>query len=180
MFPEMTRLLGVRRVVQQIEAFRPLPDLGPKFDVITAHMICFNGHKSDELWKIPEWEFFLDDLAKHLTPGGRVWLELNREYDDSFYTPELKEYFEKRGAEIHEQRVLFNPLLPRLLQLRQLLAEIGFPLPMLLDDGGGALSTNGCFASFASTVRSFVFEPRDFLVESIAFRPTCPQPRSRR
>ena len=32
MFREITRLLGVRRVVQQIQAFRPLPNFGQKFD----------------------------------------------------------------------------------------------------------------------------------------------------
>jgi len=112
-FTEMVELLGVKRVIYRVEAYQPLPDLGPRFDVITAHMICFNGHKSDKLWKIPEWEFFLDDLAeRQLVPGGKVCLELNREFDDSLYTPELKEYFEERGAEIHTQRVLFNPLLP--------------------------------------------------------------------
>ena len=112
-FTEMVELLGVKRVIFRVEAYKPLPDLGHKFDVITAHMICFNGHKSDQLWKIPEWEFFLDDLAeRHLERGGQVCLELNREYADSLYTPELKEYFEARGAEVHTQRVLFNPLLP--------------------------------------------------------------------
>jgi SAM-dependent methyltransferase len=110
-FRDMTDLLGVQRKIWRVEAYQPLPALGPKFDVIAAHMICFNGHKSDKLWKIPEWEFFLDDLAANqLVPGGQVCLELNREYDDSLYTPELKEYFEARGAEIHTQRVLFNPL----------------------------------------------------------------------
>jgi len=108
MFREVTRLLGVRRVVQRIEAFRPLPDFGQKFDLITAFMICFNNHKMPNLWKVPEWEFFLDDLAKHLTPRGRVWLELNQEYDGTFYTPELKEFFQKRGARISEQKVIFN------------------------------------------------------------------------
>lgn len=108
MFREVTRLLGVRRVVQQIEAFRPLPDFGQKFHLITAFMICFNNHKMPDLWKVAEWEFFLDDLAKHLTPRGRVWLELNQEYDGSFYTPELKEFFQKRGARISEQKVIFN------------------------------------------------------------------------
>jgi SAM-dependent methyltransferase len=112
-FKEMVEMLRVKRVIFRVEAYQPLPDLGRKFDVIAAHMICFNGHKSDKLWKIPEWEFFLDDLAeRQLAPGGQVCLELNREYDDSLYTPELKEYFEARGAEIHTQRVLFNPLLP--------------------------------------------------------------------
>jgi len=111
-FTEMIELLRVKRKIWRVEAYKPLPDLGPKFDVITAHMICFNGHKSDKLWKIPEWEFFLDDLTKHLVQGGQIGLELNREYDDTNYTPELKDYFEARGAEIHTQRVHFNPLRP--------------------------------------------------------------------
>ena len=112
-FAEMIDLLGVKRTIWRIEAYEPLPDLGRKFDVITAHMICFNGHKSEKLWKIPEWEFFLDDLAANqLEPGGQICLELNREYDDSLYTPELKAYFEARGADVHTQRVHFNPLLP--------------------------------------------------------------------
>ena len=108
MFREITQLLGVRRVVQRIDAFRPLPDFGQKFDLITAFMICFNNHKMPDLWKVPEWDFFLDDLAKYLRPRGRVWLELNQEYDGTFYTPELKEFFQKRGARIVEHKIIFN------------------------------------------------------------------------
>jgi SAM-dependent methyltransferase len=108
MFREITRLLGVRRVVQRIRPFHPLPDFGQKFDFVTAFMICFNNHKMPDLWKVPEWEFFLGDLAKHLTPRGRVWLELNQEYDGTFYTPELKEFFESRGAKIDEQKIIFT------------------------------------------------------------------------
>jgi len=112
MFREITRLLSVRRVVQRIEAFLPLPDLGRKFDLITAFMICFNNHKMPDLWKVPQWQFFIDDLAKHLTPRGRVWLELNQEYDGTFYTPELKEFLQKRGATINEHKIIFNSGLP--------------------------------------------------------------------
>jgi len=108
MFREITRLLGVRRVVRRIEAFRPLPNFGQKFDVITAFMICFNNHKMPGLWGVPEWEFFLDDLAKHLKPRGRVWLELNQEYDETFYTSELKEFFQNRRARIDEHKIIFN------------------------------------------------------------------------
>jgi SAM-dependent methyltransferase len=108
MFREITRLLGVRRVVQQIRALRPLPSFGQKFDVITAFMVCFNDHKMPGLWGVQEWDFFLDDLAKHLKPRGRVWLELNQEYDGTFYTRELKEFFRKRGAKIHEHKIVFN------------------------------------------------------------------------
>jgi len=108
MFRDITRLLGVRRVVQRIDALRPLPDFGQKFDLITAFMICFNNHKMPDLWKVPEWDFFLDDLAKYLRPRGRVWLELNQEYDGTFYTSELKEFFQKRGARINEHKIVFN------------------------------------------------------------------------
>ncbi len=108
MFREITRLLGVRRVVQRIQAHKPLPDFEQKFDLVTAFMICFNDHKMPGLWGVQEWGFFLDDLAKHLKPKGRVWLELNQEYDGKFYTPELKEFFLKRGAKIDEHKVVFN------------------------------------------------------------------------
>jgi len=108
MFREVTRLLDVRRVVQRIQPFRPLPNFGKKFDVITAFMICFINHKMPGLWGVPEWEFFLNDLTKYLKPRGRIWLELNQEYDGTFYTPELREFFQKRGANIEEQKVILN------------------------------------------------------------------------
>ncbi len=109
-FAEMVALLGVTRLIWKIAPFVPLPDFGKRFDLITAHMICFNGHKTPGLWRIAEWEFFLDDLARHLEPNGLVCLELNREHDGANYTPELKAYFESRGAEVHTQRVLFRSL----------------------------------------------------------------------
>ncbi|PYL08580.1 MAG: hypothetical protein DME34_04360 [Verrucomicrobia bacterium] len=108
MFRESTELLGVRRVIWRIEAFVPLPDLGNRFDLITAFLVCFNNHKQTDLWGLPEWDFFLDDVAKHLTPRGRLWLELNLEHDGTFYTPELREFFESRGAKIDNHKVMFN------------------------------------------------------------------------
>jgi SAM-dependent methyltransferase len=112
MFAEITSLLRVRRVIQRIRAFHPFPDLGGKFDLITAFMICFNSHRRPNLWGVAEWNFFLDDIAKHLAPRGRVWLELNRESDGTLYTPELKEFFQKRGARIDEHKIMFNSGLP--------------------------------------------------------------------
>lgn len=111
MFADMTDLFGVQRAIWRIERFAPLPDLGRNFDIVTAFMVCFNNHKQADLWGVAEWNFFLDDLAKHLAPGGRVWLELNREYDGTCYTPELKQLFEQRGARIDNHRVMFSPIL---------------------------------------------------------------------
>ena len=104
MFREITRLLGVRRVVQRIQAFHPLPNFDQKFDLITAFMICFNNHKMPGLWGVAEWEFFLNDLAKHLKPRGRVWLELNQEYDETFYTPTDRGLEGKFGGKLEELR----------------------------------------------------------------------------
>jgi len=108
MFGESTQMLGVRRVIWRVQPFVPLPDLGDKFDLVTAFMICFNNHKMPDLWGMSEWEFFLDDLAQHLSPRGRVWLEFNMEWDGTFYTPQLRDYFESRGAKIDNQKVIFN------------------------------------------------------------------------
>ena len=108
MFGESTQMLGVRRVIWRVQPFVPLPDLGDKFDLVTAFMICFNNHKMPDLWGMPEWEFFLDDLARHLSPRGRVWLEFNMEWDGTFYTPQLRDYFDSRGAKIDNQKVIFN------------------------------------------------------------------------
>lgn len=108
MFNESIELLGVDRRVWRVEPFVPLPQLGTKFDVITAHMICFNGHKSEALWGPREWGFLLDDLSTRLTREGRVWLEFNREFDGTCYTAELKNYFESRGANVSSNRVVFS------------------------------------------------------------------------
>lgn len=108
MFTELTKLLRIPRVIWRIERFVPLPDLGRPFDVITAYMICFNDHKTDHIWGPAEWGFFLDDLTRHLTPSGRIHLEFNREFDGSWYTEELHDYFIKRRANVDRHRVSFT------------------------------------------------------------------------
>ena len=109
MFRELNELLEIPRIIARIGAFQPLPKFDRKFDIITAYLICFNNHKSDKLWGPAEWDYFLSDAASHLAANGRLWLELNREYDGSYYTPELKAFFERRGAELQSCRVAFNP-----------------------------------------------------------------------
>jgi SAM-dependent methyltransferase len=111
MYGEMFRTLGLKRVLWRVEAFQPLPAFDRKFDLITAFMICFNGHKSPSLWGPSEWSFFLDDLQTRLNPGGRIRLGFNREKDGSFYTDDLRRFFRARGAEIDQHRVTFRPAL---------------------------------------------------------------------
>ena len=107
-FGELMRMLGLERVIWRVQPFVPLPDWGTRFDLITAFMICFNGHKSPNLWRVKEWQFFLDDLETHLTPQGRICLGFNREKDGSLYTEELRQFLESRGARIFSDNVVLS------------------------------------------------------------------------
>jgi SAM-dependent methyltransferase len=113
-FPLFTQLLDLFRVERRVLTIRPfeaLPDLGRKFDWVTAFSIDFNRiSKQDWWWGPKEWAFFLDDLKSHLNPGGRVFLGLNPGGPNKeFYTPELREFFLSRGASVERENVLFPP-----------------------------------------------------------------------
>src|SRR4029079_14058837 len=100
-------LMQVERKTWEIKAFEPLADLGRKFDWITAYSTGFNRVKKKP-WRVPEWEFFLNDLQKHLRPGGKVYFALNPEgRGGQYYDEELRQYFVRRGAGIERERVFF-------------------------------------------------------------------------
>ena len=110
-FPLFSRLLdlfGVERRLWAITAFEPLPDLGRKFDLITAFSVEFN-RKGAWRWGPAEWKFFLDDLNRHLNPGGRIFFGLNPGTDKTYYNEEVRDFFLDRGASIERENVLFPP-----------------------------------------------------------------------
>jgi SAM-dependent methyltransferase len=111
LFTQLLDLFGVERRVWAIQPFEPLPDLGRKFDLITAFSIDFNRISKQDWWWGPEqWAFFLDDLGRYLNPGGRIFLALNPGGPNKeFYTPELRDFFLSRGAAVERERVLFPP-----------------------------------------------------------------------
>jgi SAM-dependent methyltransferase len=109
LFGELLDLFGVRRVVYRIDAFEPLPDFGQQFDWITAFSTNFYlYHPAKKRWDTAEWDFFLRDLQHHLTPGGKIFLGLNPLYDGGYYTPEIRDLFLSRGAEIERERIFFE------------------------------------------------------------------------
>ena len=109
LFAELLELFGVPRLVYRISAFEPLPDLGQKFDWITAFSVNFNlYHPSKERWGTSEWDFFLGDLHHHLTEGGKVFFGLNPLYNGDYYTPELRDLFLSRGADVERERIFFE------------------------------------------------------------------------
>ena len=106
----ISELLRVPRTIWPIRAFEPAPDLGNRFELITAFMICFN--KSDGgLWGVPEWDFFLRDLAQRvLTSHGAVYLAFHRERTGHYICPELQRYFEQRGARVSDGKAHFRSM----------------------------------------------------------------------
>lgn len=106
-YRDMIALFGIPRTGFRIEPHKNLPVLGKRFDVITAHQICFNGHKTADLWGPAEWDFLLNDLERnYLKPGGTIALEFNEEPEIGFYTKEVRRYFESRSARILRGRVI--------------------------------------------------------------------------
>ncbi len=112
-FRGTTNFFGVSRVVARINAREPLPDLGKQFDLVTAHRVCFhriarreNGEWLE--WTEADWKFFIDDVrTRFLKPDGRLLLEFNRRADgSSFFTPELRAFFESQGARIVRWKAL--------------------------------------------------------------------------
>jgi SAM-dependent methyltransferase len=109
LFGELLELFGVPRVVYRITAFEPLPDLGQKFDWITAFSVNFNlYHPSKARWGTAEWDFLLRDLHHHLMPTGKIFFGLNPLYNGGYYTPELRDLFLSRGANVERERIFFE------------------------------------------------------------------------
>jgi SAM-dependent methyltransferase len=108
LFGELLELFGVPRVVYRIKAFEPLPDLDQKFDWITGFSVNFNlYHPSKERWGTAEWDFILHDLQGHLAPAGKMFFGLNPSYNGDYYTPEIRDLFISRGADVERERILF-------------------------------------------------------------------------
>lgn len=111
LFGATTELLGVRRVIGRIERQTPLPDFATKFDLVTAHRICFHriGKVRDGVeWSTADWKFFIDDVRAHLlNDGGRLLLDFNPRPDgSSFFSPELRKCFRAQGARIFRSKAL--------------------------------------------------------------------------
>jgi SAM-dependent methyltransferase len=107
---ELLELFEVPRKVWAIQPFEPLPDLGRKFDWITAFSTRFNRDREDEkVWGVAEWEYFLNDLAGHLQPNGCVFFEINSGKDKQFYPKDVRQLFLRRGASLERENVYFGP-----------------------------------------------------------------------
>jgi hypothetical protein len=111
LYDQLIHLLKVRRIEHRIDPFIRLPDTGAKADVIPAFMICFNGHKTDHVWGIPEWDFFLKDLANHHAKrSAKLFFTFNAEHDSRCFTEELNSFFIRKGFVIDGEKAFLHNL----------------------------------------------------------------------
>src|ERR1700738_612483 len=79
LFRATIALLNVPRVIGQVDRQTPLPDLGGKFDLVTAHRICFHriGKVRDNVeWSPADWGFFINDIrSRSLNENARLLLD---------------------------------------------------------------------------------------------------------
>jgi SAM-dependent methyltransferase len=108
-FDDLVDLLGINRIEYKITNFELLPDFGRKFDFITAFATAFHGGREDSWrWGEQEWDFLLADLERRLTPGGRIFFDLNAAYNGEYYTPAILNVFLQHGGVIERSNVLFS------------------------------------------------------------------------
>jgi SAM-dependent methyltransferase len=107
--------LDVRRVISRIDPGIPLPDLGQRFHLVTAHRVCFHrirgaGKAGQNEWTPGDWDFFISDIrTRFLEPAGRLLLDFNPRRDgSSFFTPVLRAYFLSQGARIFRSKALLS------------------------------------------------------------------------
>lgn len=85
LYEDIARCLGVERTIARVEAYRPLPALGGRFDLITACNTTFNQKRVEQInqsvyWRPAEWQFFLNDLVSNqLRYPGELYLQINKE-----------------------------------------------------------------------------------------------------
>ena len=108
--------VDIERNTVRVEAQTPLPDLGGRFDVITACDIAFNEKREGKTrgiyWSLEDWQFFLNDLVAHqLRLPGTIYLKLNKEargrllgFDRRAYSRDALALAARNGAEVSRWR----------------------------------------------------------------------------
>jgi SAM-dependent methyltransferase len=78
LFDRLIEFFDVTRVPLEVLAFTPLPDLGGRYDMVTAFLVTFSSNPDGSLWGPEAWDFFLRDIRDTvLRPGGDLIMRLN-------------------------------------------------------------------------------------------------------
>jgi SAM-dependent methyltransferase len=109
LFAELLDAFGVTRVVVEVKPFEPLPNLRQQFDWITAFSVGFDRYReTNTRWGVKEWDFLLRDLQRQLAPGGKIYFAVNPLPTGDYLSPEVRDYFSSRGADVERERIFFR------------------------------------------------------------------------
>jgi hypothetical protein len=110
-YNEVTAFFRLDRRIWRVQRGAPAPDFGLRFDLLTATNVGFNVNRDRKSvphlqlqrdWFIDEWEYFLNDTARHLMSStGRIYITINqlqRRKDNTDSDQKLLAYFGQRGA----------------------------------------------------------------------------------
>ena len=103
-YDQSIKIFELQKDKFEIKKNTPFLKYDRKFDIITCTQICFNNHKTEDLWNSNDWRYFLRDLHENtLTKEGYVWLSFN--YDNIQKENKL---YELGLEDVHD---LFEPFL---------------------------------------------------------------------
>lgn len=114
---QVTRLLGLDKVIHRIEPTQPLPDIpGGPFDLITAFATVFDHSGFDGQWGVKEWRYFLKDLSRFMAPGCLLHIKFNQYTGPGCQSgsacravpTELWEFFHSLGARFDKRTMQIN------------------------------------------------------------------------
>lgn len=101
LYDDLVALTGIRRVVHAVQTFRLLPDLGGRFDLVTAFNTVFDRVDDTATWTPREWDFFLHDIRDHqLRPEGEIILKLNPNRKRIHDKRSLARFFRSLGGDV--------------------------------------------------------------------------------
>jgi len=107
-YDKSTRALGLTKFHQEIKYNE---DLIPekKYDLICAYMICFNGHRTKDVWGVNEWKIFITSIIKkNLKISGKIFLSFNLEDDGNPFSSELENFFTFFAKKISNNEILIQ------------------------------------------------------------------------
>jgi SAM-dependent methyltransferase len=100
MYDRVLEVLAIPKFVHRIEPFEALPLIpGGPFDLVTAYEINFDI-VGDGGWTVPQWDWFLRDLARQMTDDAQLMLKFNDKHGVPILQGPVLDYFIRLGAEI--------------------------------------------------------------------------------
>lgn len=109
---EVTKVLGLEKVVHRIEPLQPLPELpGGPFNLVTAFATMFDMAGFEGQWGLKEWKYFLKDLKRFMAPGCMIHFKFNQYIGPGTQTgigcrtvtTELWDFFHAMGAKFDKR-----------------------------------------------------------------------------